>query len=136
MAEPLHVLLSTPEKAVFEGDATALVLPAEEGEMGVLRDHVPMIGRVGSGLVKITQASKVTSFFACGGFFMISDNKVKILVDRACPPAELDLKAAEERLAKVAEMPTTNDMERRKAYAARRHAEGEIRTVTRREQQR
>jgi F-type H+-transporting ATPase subunit epsilon len=131
MTEPLHVLVTTPEKAVFEGRAKALNVPAEDGELGILRDHVAMIGRVGSGLVVITQEAKTVNFFACGGFFMVSDNAVKILVDRAYPPAEIDVKDATERLAKAGELPNVTDMEHRKAYAARRNAEGEIRVATR-----
>ena len=131
MTEPVHVLVTTPEKAVFEGTAKALVVPAEDGSLGILRDHVAMIGRVGSGLVVITQETRVVNLFACGGFFMVSDNEVKLLVDRAYPPSEIDLQDATDRLARARELPGGTDREYRKAYAARRHAEGEIRVATR-----
>ncbi len=131
MTEPVHVLVTTPEKAVFDGVAKALIVPAEDGSLGILRDHVAMIGRVGSGLVVITQEHRVVSLFACGGFFMVSDNEVKLLVDRAYPPEEIDIQDAASRLAHAREMPGVTDAEFRKAYAARRHAEGEIRVATR-----
>jgi len=121
MAEHLRVVIATPEKAVFEGTAVSLVIPAEDGSLGIMRDHARLIGRVGSGLLEIAREGGDVRFFACGGFFMVADNAVKILVDRACPPEELDLK----------EMPATTDREYRAAYTARRNAEGEIRAATR-----
>ncbi len=131
MAEHLRVVLATPEKPVFEGAAVSLVLPAEDGELGIMRDHVRMIGRVGSGIIEITRDAKDVQFFACGGFFMVADNEVRILVDRAYPPAEIDIKEATERLGRARELPATTDREYRAAYAARRNAEGEIRAATR-----
>jgi len=98
MAEHLRVVIATPEKAVFEGTAVSLVIPAEDGSLGIMRDHARLIGRVGSGLLEIAREGGDVRFFACGGFFMVADNAVKILVDRACPPEELDLKEATERL--------------------------------------
>ena len=131
MAEHLRVVLATPEKPVFEGTAVSLVIPAEDGALGILRDHVRMIGRVGSGLLEIARDGRDVQFFACGGFFMVSDNEVKILVDRAYPPSQIDIKEATERLGRAHEMPATSDREYRAAYAARRNAEGEIRAATR-----
>ncbi|HAK93684.1 MAG TPA: ATP synthase F1 subunit epsilon [Planctomycetes bacterium] len=131
MAEYLRVVLATPEKPVFEGTAVSLVIPAEDGALGILRDHVRMIGRVGSGLLEIARDAADVQFFACGGFFMVAGNEVKILVDRAYPPSQIDIKEATERLGRAHEMPATTDREYRAAYAARRNAEGEIRAATR-----
>ncbi|HNR99104.1 MAG TPA: ATP synthase F1 subunit epsilon [Planctomycetota bacterium] len=131
MAEHLRVVIATPEKAVFEGTAVSLVIPAEDGSLGIMRDHARLIGRVGSGLLEIAREGGDVRFFACGGFFMVADNAVKILVDRACPPEELDLKEATERLERARAMPATTDREYRAAYTARRNAEGEIRAATR-----
>ena len=49
----LNVRVVSPEKMVFEGEASAVVAPAWDGQVGILPNHAPMLTLVGSGVMNI-----------------------------------------------------------------------------------
>ena len=61
MANPsgrqLKVVIVTPERAVLDAQAEFIVLPMVDGELGVLPQHAPLIGRLGKGELRSTPAS-------------------------------------------------------------------------------
>ena len=81
-----HLSIVTPAGTRFDGDAEALVAPGEEGYVGVLADHAPMIAGLKPGPLSVTDGSGA-NWFACGpGVLEVSmGNEVTLLVDEAWP---------------------------------------------------
>ncbi len=79
----LQVVIVTPEKAVLDERAEFVVLPMIDGELGILPQHVAMIGRLGNGELRITQAGKVQKWQLVGGFAQVRGDVVTVLTGRA-----------------------------------------------------
>jgi F-type H+-transporting ATPase subunit epsilon len=73
----------TPEQVVVEEEVEAVVLPATEGLMGILRGHAPLIGGLRIGVLKYRQEGKFHWVACDNGFFEVSGNKLRILPDNA-----------------------------------------------------
>ncbi len=74
-------VLLTPGGKLLDCKAGALVLPAHDGLRGVLRNHAPMLCKLGVGIVEVRQiAGRGDAFFLIdGGFARISENFVTVL---------------------------------------------------------
>ena len=81
--ERLHVALITPEKTVFEDDADMVVLPAWDGEVGILRGHAPMMALLGTGTMRVTRNGAEERFHVSGGFMQVVDDVVSVLSEEA-----------------------------------------------------
>jgi F-type H+-transporting ATPase subunit epsilon len=82
-AGALHVVVISPERTVFEGRADAVVAPAWDGEIGILRNHAPLMALLGSGSLRITRGGHVEHFQLDGGFLQVADNAVTVLSEKA-----------------------------------------------------
>ena len=79
----LHVVVISPERTVFDGPADAVVAPALDGELGILRGHAPLMALLGSGQMRVTRGGTVDRFHVEGGFLQVADNIVTVLSERA-----------------------------------------------------
>ena len=75
-----------------------MALPLFDGEIGIARDHTPLIGRLGYGEMRITRQGKTVRYYVEGGFVEVAEDVVTVLASRAVPSAELDDAVAEEQL--------------------------------------
>lgn len=82
-AGALHVLVISPERTIFEGQADAVVAPAWDGELGILRGHAPLMALLGSGPLRVRTGSSIERFQVEGGFLQVVDNVVTVLSERA-----------------------------------------------------
>lgn len=83
-ASALKVAVISPESTVFEGDATQVVAPAWDGEVGVLRGHAPMLVLLGQGELRVTTTGgSVERFRVAGGFLQVADDIVTVLSEQA-----------------------------------------------------
>lgn len=81
----LRVVIVTPEKAVLDDKAEFIVLPMVDGELGVLPQHAPLVGRIGKGELRITKDGAVTKWQIAGGFAQIRKDVVTVLTEKATP---------------------------------------------------
>lgn len=74
-------VLLTPSGKVFDRRVGALVLPAHDGLMGVLRNHAPMLCELGTGIMQVKNIPDADDAFYLidGGFVRISENHVTVL---------------------------------------------------------
>lgn len=79
----LHVVVISPERTIFDGPADAVVAPAWDGEIGILRGHAPLMALLGSGEMRVTHGGEVEQFHVEGGFLQVVDNVVTVLSERA-----------------------------------------------------
>jgi F-type H+-transporting ATPase subunit epsilon len=81
----MHVSVISAERAVFEGDAQAVVAPAYDGLVGILPRHAPFMTLLGTGIVKIRRSGETTSVQVAGGFLQVASDTVRIVARSASP---------------------------------------------------
>jgi F-type H+-transporting ATPase subunit epsilon len=79
----LRVVVMSPERTIFEGEAESVIAPAWDGQMGILRGHAPLMALLGTGALRVRQAGQVEQFHVEGGFLQVVDDVVTVLSERA-----------------------------------------------------
>ena len=79
----LQVVVISPEATIYEGQADSVVVPAWDGELGILRGHAPLMAVLGTGEIRITRGSGTERFQVSGGFLQVVDDVVTVLSERA-----------------------------------------------------
>jgi F-type H+-transporting ATPase subunit epsilon len=77
----MQVTVISPEAAMFDGDADAVVAPAFDGEVGILPNHAPFMTLLGEGRLTVRQAGAVSRFVVRGGFLQVVDNRVRVVAE-------------------------------------------------------
>ena len=86
----------TPEQRIYSDDVDMVVIPAAEGEMGVLAGHVPTVAGLLPGALRITKAGHTSELLVGNGFVEVTHTTVSVLTDMAMEEAAIDEHAAEE----------------------------------------
>ena len=94
----LHVDVVSAESSIFSGEAKFVALPGENGELGILPRHTPLITRIKPGAVRIKVAGQAEEefVFVAGGILEVQPNRVTVLADTAIRGHDLDEAKAEE----------------------------------------
>ena len=81
MQDTYKMEIVSPEKVIFSDEnVQEVVLPSYEGEMGILKDHIPIISFLRPGIVRILKSSEnVNSFFVQDGIIEFYNNNLTIL---------------------------------------------------------
>lgn len=91
--------LVSPEKLLLSRQVEMVVIPAAEGEMGVLPGHAPMIVTLRGGVIRVIDGGKDQErLFVAGGFCEVTPERVTVLADEATPVAELSKAEADRRI--------------------------------------
>jgi F-type H+-transporting ATPase subunit epsilon len=94
----LTLELVTPEKVAWSAPADFVVLPAVQGEMGVLPGHQPFLVQLAAGEVRITDAGQVRRFAVSGGFAEIKDDALALFAETAETAEQIDAERAHQAL--------------------------------------
>ena len=108
MSEEYSVEIVNPEKSFLsKNDVTEVVIPAFEGEIGILKDHISIISFLKPGIIKIFSKSGEESFYVNDGIIEFKDNNLSILTSLIFNLKDIDKekiseiqKSAEEELNK------------------------------------
>lgn len=110
----------TPYGIFFQGEVGQLVLPAADGEIGILAGHTPMIVALQPGQIRLSTASGELSLYAGNGYAEIGARLIILVVSAAEWDHEIDLARAEAALARAGErLVETKISAREKAQAER-----------------
>ena len=92
MAHTIHVDVVSAEEAIYSGEAEFVVLPGEEGELGIYPKHTPLITRIKPGTVRIKPADGGAEelIFVAGGILEVQPNLITVLADTAIRGHDLD----------------------------------------------
>ena len=93
--------LTTPDGAVFDGEAEMVIVPGAAGEIGVLARHAPLIALLQAGSTRVYKdrdAEDVVEFATGPGFFTVEQDRALALVDTAVDVREVDPDTAREQL--------------------------------------
>ena len=90
MSEEFKVEIVNPEKSFFsKEDVTEVVVPAFEGEMGILKDHIPIISFLKPGIIKVLSQSEEESYFIEDGILEFKENNLSILTSSIIKVSDL-----------------------------------------------
>ena len=96
MPATLKLEIVTPEKKAYSDDVEMVVIPAVEGEMGVLPMHVPLMTQMKPGELVVTKGGHNVHLAVGEGFVEITQERVSVLTDMAIEEQQIDEAAAEE----------------------------------------
>src|SRR3989304_6174907 len=94
----LNCIVVPPERMVYEQQADFVALTMFDGEIGIAPRHTPLIGRLGSGEMRITSEGSTHRYYIEGGFVEVLDDVITVLTNRAVPAGEIDEAVAREQL--------------------------------------
>jgi len=77
----MNVEIITPDKQLFKGEATSVVVPGSDGLLGILSNHAPLISSLKKGTVKVSSNNGDESFEVNGGVVEVLNNSVMILAE-------------------------------------------------------
>jgi F-type H+-transporting ATPase subunit epsilon len=100
----IDIEIVSAEQTVFTGKASFVSLPGENGELGILAGHTPLISKIKPGTVYIeTSEDKHEYVFIAGGILEVQPNKITVLADTAIRGDDLDEAKAQEAKARAQE---------------------------------
>ena len=83
MSENFSVEIISPDKSILKSEASEVTIPSYEGQMGILKDHIPLITFLRPGLIVIKENSVEKKFFIEDGTVEFSNNNLLILTSTA-----------------------------------------------------
>ena len=103
MSEEFKIEIVNPEKSFFvKEDVSEVVVPAFEGEMGILKDHISIISFLKPGIIKILSKSGDENYYVEDGIVEFKNNNLSILTSSIFNLTDLD-KSKQQDLLKLAE---------------------------------
>ena len=91
MSEEFKVEIVNPEKSFLsKEDVNEVVVPAFEGEMGILKDHISIISFLKPGIIKVFSKSEENKYFVEDGIVEFKDNNLSILTSSIYNMTDLD----------------------------------------------
>tara|TARA_B110000971_G_scaffold74270_1_gene76209 strand:- start:70 stop:462 length:393 start_codon:yes stop_codon:yes gene_type:complete len=111
MSEEFKIEIVNPEKSFFsKEDVTEVIVPAFEGEMGILKDHISIISFLKPGIITIQSKSGKENFFVEDGIIEFKNNNLSVLTSSIFNLKDVDkkkiqdlIKSAEEEI-KISEI--------------------------------
>lgn len=91
----LQVCIMTPDRIFWNDQADEIILPTNTGQMGVLTNHAPLITALDIGVTLIRSKMDWIPVALMGGFALIKQNQVTILVNEAESAKQIELEKAQ-----------------------------------------
>ena len=100
MSEKFTVEIISPDKTIIKSDTTEVTIPSFEGEMGILKDHIPLITFLRPGIIKIKDQNE-RKYFVEDGTVEFSNNNLLILTSTAKEVSNIDKESLSTIIGKV-----------------------------------
>lgn len=97
----MHLKIITHEKVVFDSDVDEIYTKTVDGEVGILKDHVPIIAALDIGVTKAVTNNKPLFFTTMGGVLQFANEEALILTPTAESGDEIDVVRAKDALARA-----------------------------------
>ena len=103
MSDGFNIDIVNPEKSFLSKEnVSEVIVPAFEGEMGILKDHIPIISFLKPGIIKVITGSEEHSFYVEDGIVEFKNNNLSILTSSIFNLTDLN-KSKQQDLLKLAE---------------------------------
>ncbi|HUN41233.1 MAG TPA: ATP synthase F1 subunit epsilon [Acetobacteraceae bacterium] len=98
----VNLEIVSPEKLLLSRPVDMVVIPASEGDMGVLEGHAPTMVMLRGGVISLYEGDRVTdTLFVAGGFAEVTPERCTVLATEVAPVAELQRAEGERRAAEA-----------------------------------
>jgi F-type H+-transporting ATPase subunit epsilon/F-type H+-transporting ATPase subunit delta len=119
MSEEFKVEIVNPEKSfLVKDDVSEVVVPAFEGEMGILKDHISIISFLKPGIIKILSKSGDENYYVEDGIVEFKNNNLSILTSTIFNLADMDKSKQQDLLKQAEEEANKNDINDQSKYLA------------------
>ena len=119
MSEDFKIEIVNPEKSfLLKEDVTEVVVPAYEGEIGILKDHISIISFLKPGIIKVTTKSVEEKFYVDDGIIEFKDNNLSILTSSIINLKDLDKNKIDELLKQAEEVNSKAEINDQTKYLA------------------
>jgi F-type H+-transporting ATPase subunit epsilon len=93
----------TPEQQALDETVTQVILPAHDGQIGIMTDRAPLLVKLGLGPLKLDLAGGGTrTFYIEGGVAQMKDNRLTVVTNEAVAPEQIDAESARAEFAEAA----------------------------------
>ena len=92
----IQIRIMTPDRVFWNDQAEEIILPTNTGQMGVLKGHAPLMTALDIGVMLIRSKDDWTSVALLGGFALVKQNQVTVLVNQAESAKTIDPEQAED----------------------------------------
>ena len=119
MSEEFKVEIVNPEKSfLVKDDVSEVVVPAFEGEMGILKDHISIISFLKPGIIKILSKSGDENYYVEDGVVEFKNNNLSILTSTIFNLADMDKSKQQDLLKEAEEEANKPDINDQSKYLA------------------
>ena len=119
MSEEFKVEIENPEKSfLVKDDVSEVVVPAFEGEMGILKDHISIISFLKPGIIKILSKSGDENYYVEDGIVEFKNNNLSILTSTIFNLADMDKSKQQDLLKQAEEESNKTDINDQSKYLA------------------
>ena len=119
MSEEFKVEIVNPEKSFLtKEDASEVIVPAFEGEMGILKDHISIISFLKPGIIKILSKSGDKNYFIEDGIVEFKNNNLSILTSSILNLSDTDKTQLKELLNKAEKEAGNSDIDDQSKFLA------------------
>lgn len=85
----------TPEQQVLDESCAQVILPAFDGQIGILTDRAPLLAKLGIGVLRVDLANgQRRQYFVDGGIAQMKGNHLTVLTTEAAAPDDIDIESA------------------------------------------
>ena len=119
MSEEFKVEIVNPEKSfLVKDDVSEVVVPAFEGEMGILKDHISIISFLKPGIIKILSKSGDENYYVEDGIVEFKNNNLSILTSTILNLSDMDKSKQQDLLKQAEEEANKTDINDQSKYLA------------------
>jgi len=117
MSDEFKVEIVNPEQSfLIKEDVTEIVVPAFEGEMGILKDHIPIISFLKPGLIKIFSKSGEENYYIEDGIVEFKNNSLSVLTSSIFSIKDINKDKINELLKQAEEHSKNNELTDQNKY--------------------
>ena len=117
MSEGFKLEIINPEKSfLVKEDVSEIVVPAFEGEMGILKDHISIISFLKPGIIKVYAKSEENKYFVEDGIVEFKDNNLSILTSSIYNMSDLDRNKIDQILKEAEKDSSSDNIDDQKRY--------------------
>ena len=117
MSDKFTVEIISPNKSILKSDASEVSIPSYEGQMGILKDHIPLITFLRPGLIAIN-GKEEKKYYVEEGTVEFSDNNLLILTTTAKDLKNLDKKTIDDLLNDAKKKLQNSELKDKERYVA------------------
>jgi len=117
MSENFNIEIVNPEKSFLSKEnVTEVVIPAFEGEIGILKDHIPLISFLKPGIIKVFTGLEVENYYVEDGIVEFKDNSLSILTSSIFNLKDIDKSQVNNSISEAENELSTDEIDDQKRF--------------------